>query len=227
MDGDQTRHKLFDQAVNSLCVVSLIFCEAPEGEKEGEERVQEKREFASLGQGLFSLKGNYMSLMWTPACGLCQSYSPLFFLCAQHRLVTGAAHFFCSVHTLLTACGLARVRLTWHSHYIQNNCHPAKKMFLFVGILWSCTGLECASWFWESMTSLLTYPPVQRMALGLILKKFFAEGLLQCADTFSCTCFALFYFVSFKLVRAFCLAQNLLMLACSSNLAESLSLVGF
>lgn len=41
-DWDQTRHKLFDQAVNSLCVVSPIFAKSQIKKKQ---EAQEKREF--------------------------------------------------------------------------------------------------------------------------------------------------------------------------------------
>lgn len=209
---------MFDQAVNSLCVVSLIFVKPQTKKKQETGRVQEKREFASLGQGLLSLKGNYMYLMWTPACGLCHSYSLLFFHGARHRLLTGAAHLFCSICTFATACGFARWRLMRRSPYVQNNCHLAKKLPLFLGILWSCTGLECANG-----GSLSSDHPAHCMAFGLILK-----FLLWRRPAWICghIQFHLFYFIEAHQGILSC-RVNILMPICLSNLAELLSLIGF
>lgn len=162
------RHKLFDQAVNSLCIVSPIFVK-PQRKKAKEARGCKKRENLLPPRSRAPQPERELYVPHVDACMCLLSLKqPIIFLGAWHRLLTSAAHFFCSVHTFAAACGFAGERLPWQAPHIQNNCHHAKKLPLFRGILSSCTGLECASWSWGSLSS---YHPAQCMALGLFFKK--------------------------------------------------------
>lgn len=75
-----------------VCVSSPSSFVKPQRKKKKEKRGCKKRwNLRPSVKGSSAWKGFYMSLMWTPACCLCQSYSPLFFTALDtglHRRLT-------------------------------------------------------------------------------------------------------------------------------------------
>lgn len=146
---------------------------------------------------------------------------PITFLCAWHKLLTGAAHFFCCAHTFASACGFCRGEINAAATICSKQlsaCKAVASLSQHPVILQRFAPLQAGT---EEVSQ--SYHPAQCMPFGLILNVLlWRRSSRHCGHIH----FHLFYFIEAHQGILSC-RVNILMLLCWSNLAELVSLMGF
>lgn len=216
MDWDQTRHKLFDQAVNSLCVVSLIFVKSQRKKNQETRGCKKRQTLLPSVEGSSAWKG-----IICPSCGrlhvaFATHTTHYFSLCLTQAFERRCTFLlFCShICSSLWFCREEiRVAVTLLSKQLSP-CKEIARLSTLPVILQRCTLVLGKS---------LKLPSSSMLAFGLVLKVLFlAQVFLNICGHID---FHLFYFFEAHQGILSC-RGNIWLLVCLSNPSKLLSLIG-